>query len=192
MARRGTCRRRSMRRGASCRANIPQNPSYRKVNPGDSASIVLALTSDILTQAQLYDIAANSVLATEDFAGGGRRAGVGGRKRAARGAGGSRTRCCCRSHGLGLEAVRTSLSRGECEQAERRRWLNGDITYTIAANDQLFGAALYEPRIVAADRGNGARGTPLQGVTRLSGHWAGGGQRAGREHVRRVQRASLR
>src|SRR6201987_2056547 len=43
-------------------ANLPNNPTYRKVNPADSPIFMLALTSDILSKGQMYD-AASSILA---------------------------------------------------------------------------------------------------------------------------------
>src|SRR5213075_2650577 len=43
-------------------ANLPSNPNWRKVNPSDAPIMIVALTSDILTQQQMYDIA-DSVLA---------------------------------------------------------------------------------------------------------------------------------
>src|SRR5690242_10921937 len=39
-------------------ANLPSNPSYRKVNPADSPIMILALTSDVLTKTEMYDVAA--------------------------------------------------------------------------------------------------------------------------------------
>src|SRR4249920_3032732 len=36
-------------------ANLPGNPTYRKVNPVDSPIFMLALTSDILSKGQIYD-----------------------------------------------------------------------------------------------------------------------------------------
>src|SRR3989442_7232866 len=42
--------------------NLPNNPTYRKVNPADSPIFMLALTSDVLSKAQMYD-AASSILA---------------------------------------------------------------------------------------------------------------------------------
>ena len=41
---------------------MPSNPSYRKVNPADAPIMILALTSDVLTQGQMYDVA-STVLA---------------------------------------------------------------------------------------------------------------------------------
>ena len=43
-------------------ANLPGNPSYRKVNPADAPILILALTSDTYTLPQMYD-AADSILA---------------------------------------------------------------------------------------------------------------------------------
>ena len=43
-------------------ANLPNNPSWRKVNPAESPIMVLALTSDTATQQQMYDVA-DSILA---------------------------------------------------------------------------------------------------------------------------------
>src|SRR6187401_439572 len=42
-------------------ANLPNNPSYRKVNPADSPVFMLALTSPVLTRGQMYD-AASTIL----------------------------------------------------------------------------------------------------------------------------------
>src|SRR6185369_400545 len=42
--------------------NLPNNPTYRKVNPSDSPILILALTSTILDKGQMYD-AASTILA---------------------------------------------------------------------------------------------------------------------------------
>ena len=39
-------------------ANLPSNPTYRKVNPADAPIMILALTSDTYTAGQMYDAAA--------------------------------------------------------------------------------------------------------------------------------------
>src|SRR6185436_17439423 len=41
---------------------LPSNPTYRKVNPADAPVLIIALTSDTMTQGQMYD-AASTVLA---------------------------------------------------------------------------------------------------------------------------------
>src|SRR4029079_8199737 len=43
-------------------ANLPNNPTYRKVNPADAPILILALTSDSFDPRQMYD-AADSILA---------------------------------------------------------------------------------------------------------------------------------
>src|SRR5580692_4407940 len=43
-------------------SNLPNNPSYRKVNPADSPIFMLALTSTVLTRGQMYD-AASTIMA---------------------------------------------------------------------------------------------------------------------------------
>src|SRR5438094_6822981 len=43
-------------------SGLPNNPTYRKVNPADAPIMILALTSDTMTQGQMYD-AASTVLA---------------------------------------------------------------------------------------------------------------------------------
>src|SRR5215469_18511240 len=43
-------------------ANLPGNPTYRKVNPADSPIIILALTSNTLSKGQIYD-AASTIMA---------------------------------------------------------------------------------------------------------------------------------
>ena len=43
-------------------ANLPSNPTYRKVNPADSPIFMLALTSDVLRKGQMYD-AASTIMA---------------------------------------------------------------------------------------------------------------------------------
>src|SRR3982750_356285 len=43
-------------------SSLPSNPSYRKVNPADAPIMILALTSNTMTQGQMYD-AASTILA---------------------------------------------------------------------------------------------------------------------------------
>src|SRR5262249_47149708 len=38
-------------------ANLPSNPSYRKLNPADAPVFLIALTSDTVDRATIYDIA---------------------------------------------------------------------------------------------------------------------------------------
>src|ERR1700680_4142177 len=38
-------------------ANLPNNPTYKKVNPADAPILMLALTSPVLTRGQMFDAA---------------------------------------------------------------------------------------------------------------------------------------
>ena len=131
-------------------ANLPQNPSYRKINPADSPILILALTSDTLSVPQIYD-ACDSVLAQkiaqvegvgQTFCGGSAKPAV--RIEA------NPTQLF--NYGLGLEALRAAI--GTINVNRPKGYLQNDTTrWTLSATDQLFGAAAYAPLIVATDRG---------------------------------------
>src|SRR4249920_881920 len=42
-------------------SGMPNNPTYRKVNPADAPIMVLTLTSDSMTRGQMYDVASTVV-----------------------------------------------------------------------------------------------------------------------------------
>ena len=46
---------------ANLPANLPSNPTYRKVNPADAPIMILALTSDIYDRGKLYDAASTII-----------------------------------------------------------------------------------------------------------------------------------
>jgi multidrug efflux pump len=131
-------------------ANLPSNPSYRKINPSDAPIMILAMTSDTLKVPQLYD-AADSVLAQkiaqvegvgQVFVGGSAKPAV--RVEA--------NPTLLTSYGIGLEALRAALGQVNVNQPkgylmdDSRRW-------TVTTTDQLFGAAAYAPLIVATNKG---------------------------------------
>jgi multidrug efflux pump len=131
-------------------ANLPSNPGYYKVNPGDSPIMIIALTSDTMNVPQLYD-ACDSILAQkiaqvagvgQTFCGGSAKPGV--RIEA--------NPMQLAHYGLGLEALRAAIGTVNVNQPkgylqdDERRW-------SVSATDQLFGAAAYAPLIVATDRG---------------------------------------
>jgi multidrug efflux pump len=39
--------------------NLPNNPTYRKVNPADAPILILALTSDTVQRGRMYDVASS-------------------------------------------------------------------------------------------------------------------------------------
>ena len=46
---------------ANLPANLPSNPTYRKVNPADAPIMIIALTSDIYNRGQIYDAASTII-----------------------------------------------------------------------------------------------------------------------------------
>jgi len=131
-------------------SNLPQNPSYRKINPADSPIMILALTSDTLSVPQLYD-ACDSILAQkiaqvegvgQTFCGGSAKPAV--RIEA------NPTQLS--NYGLGLEALRAAI--GTVNVNQPKGYLQNDTRrWSISTTDQLFGSAAYAPLIVATDRG---------------------------------------
>jgi multidrug efflux pump subunit AcrB len=131
-------------------SNLPQNPTYRKVNPADAPILIIALTSDIYSRGQLYDAASTimqqRLLQIEGVGqvniGGGALPGVRVEINPTQ----------LNNTGLSLEDVRAMLSQQNAnipkgQLADERK------TADILANDQLLKAKDYEPLVVAYRNG---------------------------------------
>ena len=135
-------------------ADLPSNPWYWKVNPADSPILILALTSDVLTQDQIYD-AADSIIGQKlSQVPGVGQVFIGGSSQPAVRIEANPT--ILNRLGLGLEALRTAvasenvnLAKGSIENG-RRNWL-------ITSNDQLKTAKDYRPIIIAFRDGGPVR-----------------------------------
>jgi multidrug efflux pump len=131
-------------------ANLPSNPNWRKVNPAESAVLVLSLTSDTATQPQMYDVA-DSILAQKiaqvDGVG---LVQVGGSSRPAVRA--EVNPLLLSKLGLGLEDVRLALANAN---ANRPKGALADSQHMdmLNDNDQLFHAKDYAPLIIAYRNG---------------------------------------
>ena len=126
-------------------ADLPTNPTYRKVNPADSPIMIVALTSDTYTKGQMYD-SASTVLAQKlsQITGVGQVV-VGGSSLP-----GVRVELnpmALNKYGIGLEAVRTALSSAN-SNVPKGHFTGSNRTWTIQDNDQLFKASEYEPLII--------------------------------------------
>jgi hydrophobe/amphiphile efflux-1 (HAE1) family protein len=131
-------------------ANMPSNPTYRKLNPADAPILILALTSDTASRAQMYDIS-DSILAQkiaqvpgvgQCFTGGSAKPAV--RIEA--------NPDLLTSYGIGLENLRAAVASVNVLQPSG--YLNGDTQRTsLSSTDQLFGAAAYAPLIISTDKG---------------------------------------
>ena len=129
---------------------LPNNPTYRKVNPADAPVMIMALTSDILPVGRIYD-AADSILAQKlsqiDGIG---QVVVGGAAKPAVRASVDPDRLS--QLGIGLEEVRAALARVNANKP-KGEMADASSTWTITATDQLFDADQYRPVIVAYRNG---------------------------------------
>src|SRR2546423_835759 len=118
-------------------ANLPSNPNWRKVNPSDAPIMIVALTSDILTQQQMYDIA-DSVLAQKiSQVRGVGNVFVGGSSRPAVRA--EVNPLLLSKLNVGIEAVRSAINSANAHSAKGQ--INGlQNSWSIDINDQLFKA----------------------------------------------------
>ena len=132
-------------------ANLPSNPSYRKVNPADAPIFMLALTSDQLSKGQMYD-AASTIMAQKlsQVAGVGQVV-VGGS--ALPGVRIELNPSQLNKYGIGLEQVRTFLA-GSNSNTPKGDFQGGKTRFEIGANDQIFHAIDYQPLVVAYHNGS--------------------------------------
>src|SRR6202040_85399 len=127
-------------------ANLPGNPTYRKVNPADAPILILALTSDTITLPQMYD-AADSILAQKlAQVNGVGQVFVGGAARPAIRAEVNPT--LLNKLGVGLDTVRTALGAANANRP-KGEVSNNTTSFSFTDTDQLFTADQYRPLIVA-------------------------------------------
>ena len=133
---------------------MPGNPTYRKVNPADSPIMVLTLTSETLTQGQLYDTADTILGQKLAQVRGIGQVSVGGSALPAVRA--ELNPKALAAYGIGLSEVRTALANAN---ANRPKGLieEGDRQWWIYANDQARTAAEYLPLIVSYRNGAAVR-----------------------------------
>jgi multidrug efflux pump len=134
-------------------ADLPSQPSYRKVNSADSPILLLSLTSDTIPVGQIYD-AADSVLAQKlaQVEGVGQVFVWGSSKPAVRAEVNPQL---LNSYGISLEQVRKALQSANSNLAKGSLSGNGR-TSAIADTDQIFKAYEYEPLIVGGRQGGGS------------------------------------
>ena len=135
-------------------ANLPSNPSYRKVNPADAPIFMISLTSDVLDKGHMYD-AASTIMAQklaqvkgvgQVFVGGSALPGV-------------RVELnpmALNKYQIGLEDVRTALSAANAN-TPKGHFSNKDHIWEVGANDQIFKAIDYKPLVVAYRNGAAVR-----------------------------------
>ena len=135
-------------------SGMPNNPTYRKVNPADAPIVVMTLTSDTLTRGQMYDWASTVVAQKLSQVRGVGQVTVGGSALPAVRAEINPT--ALNAYGIALNDVRNALS---ATNANRPKGLveNGSNVWWIYANDQAKTAAEYLPIIVSYKNGAAVR-----------------------------------
>jgi multidrug efflux pump len=131
-------------------ANLPSNPTYRKVNPADAPIMIIALTSDKLPPAALYDAASTILEQRLSQIGGVGQVMVGGSSAPAVRINVNPTQLS--GYGISLETVRAAVAAQTANEA-KGTFSNSDGRWTIRANDQLMKAADYAPLIVSYSSG---------------------------------------
>ena len=135
-------------------ANLPSNPTYRKVNPADSPILLLGLTSDTETVPQMYD-AADSILAQKlsQVNGVGQVFVWGSAQPAVRA---EVNPTLLNKLGVGLDTVRNALNAANAN-APKGSVSDRTVSTSLTDTDQLFTADQYRPLIVAYNNGGAVR-----------------------------------
>jgi len=129
---------------------LPNNPTYRKVNPADAPVLILALTSDTLARGRLYD-AASSILQQKlsQVPGVGQVIVGGGALPAVRV---ELNPLALQKYGIGLEDVRGVLAATNVNRPKGQLG-DGQRASELGANDQLRHAEDYVPLVVSYQAG---------------------------------------
>ncbi len=135
-------------------ANLPTNPTYRKVNPADAPILILALTSKTMTRGQMYDAASNILAQRLSQLSGIGNVIIGGSTLPA-----VRVELnpqVLYKYGIGLEDVRAALASANAN-SPKGTIDDGNRRYQIYTNDQANVAADYAPLVIAYRNGAGVR-----------------------------------
>jgi multidrug efflux pump len=135
-------------------ANLPGNPTYRKVNPADSPIMILGLTSDKYGPDKLYDEASTVIeQKLSQIQGVGQVSPGGGALPAVR-VEANPTQLA--GYGLTIANLQSVLSLQNSDLA-KGQITNGLVSADILANDQISHAADYKPLIVGYNHGAAVR-----------------------------------
>ena len=143
-------------------ANLPNNPSYRKVNPADSPIMILALTSPIHTKRQMYDAAATILQQRLAQVPGVGQVSVGGGSPPAVRVDLNPT--VLNHFGIGLEDIRATLGAANANRP-KGQISDESQSWSITATDQLLTAPEYESLIVSYRKGAAIRLKDIATVT---------------------------
>ena len=143
-------------------ANLPSNPSYRKVNPADAPILILGLTSPKYDKPTLYDEASSIMAQRLSQIDGVGQVTVGG------GAGPSVrvevNPTLLNSHGLTIQNLQSSLTQQNVHEPVGQ-FSDGTTVADIVMNDELSTADQYKPLIVGYNNGSEVRLSDVADVT---------------------------
>ena len=142
-------------------SNLPSNPSYRKVNPSDAPIIILALTSETVGKAKMYDAASSILQQKLSQVEGVGQVFVGGSSLPAVRV--NLNPLALNRYGVSLAQVRGMLA---ATNVNRPKGLVSGSTnsWELHANDQLHQAAEYRPLVVTYRNGAAVRLTDVASV----------------------------
>src|SRR5437899_1391558 len=131
-------------------ANLPNNPTYRKVNPADAPILILALTSDSMEIARLYDAASSILQQKLSQSPGVGQVIVGGSSLPAVRVNLNPT--VLNKFGIGLDQVRTVLNNANANRP-KGELASPNTAWRLSTTDQLLKADQYRPLIVVYKNG---------------------------------------
>jgi multidrug efflux pump len=128
-------------------ADLPSNPTYRKVNPSDAPILIIALTSDKLPPPMLYDAASTVLMQRISQIRGVGQVVVGGSSAPAVRIDVNPT--VINNYGLNLESIRSAVN-AQTSNTAKGSFSDGARNWMIDANDQLMHAVDYQPILLRA------------------------------------------
>src|SRR5580693_6750934 len=143
-------------------ANLPANPTYRKVNPADSPIMIIGLTSSKYDRGKLYDEASTVMSQKLSQIQGVGQVSVGGSSLPSVRVDANPTQLS--NYGLTLANVQSVLSIQNADLA-KGQVSDGTVTADIIANDQISTAADYKPLIIGSNNGAAVRLSDVAEVT---------------------------
>lgn len=141
--------------------DLPNNPTYRIVNPADAPILIVALTSDTYNNGQMYDVASTILQQKLSQVTGVGQVVVGGSSLPAVRLELNPT--ALNKYGISLEEVRTVVAKANVNLP---KGYISDIhySYDLIANDQIFKAADYRSLIISYQNGMPVRLSDLGDV----------------------------
>ena len=143
-------------------ANLPGNPTYRKVNPADSPIMILGLTSDKYGPDKMYDEASTVLAQKLSQIQGVGQVSVGGGALPSVRVDANPTQLA--SYGLTMANLQSVLSLQNADLA-KGQISDGEVTADILANDQISHAVDYKPLVVGYKNGAAIRLSDVAEVT---------------------------